>query len=297
MYHTYDQNLWKTTAKWHHWHNFTWEIIFTILVCIMHNHPNSNIILPLSVIIFLHWGRIKIINKINGNIWLIIDILQVSPQFHHLIQAFDDMYGKNPIDGVGVLERIIHSNLFINFALWIIDYMCCWNQACSCFIRFFCILHNNVVMVLCQTIDLQFLPTLSTTLFLWGVVEYFHVKGLLYLSAKCRNISTQYLFLNSLEEPSVLSISLTSFMLLISFFIMYFLNKCSINTRMMFLFLYLESVQIRKVCVLPSKKHTAKRRLTLSCVHKALYTSFWYLYTYTAKSLQLHSVLSSYQPT
>ena len=56
-------------------HNFTWVIILTILVCIMHkyiNHPISYFILPCSAIIFLQWRRINIINKSTGNIWLIL---------------------------------------------------------------------------------------------------------------------------------------------------------------------------------------------------------------------------------
>ena len=62
--------------------NFTWVVFFTILVCIMHSHPISHFILPLSVIIFLHCRRISIINKINENVWLMIDILWVSPVSH-----------------------------------------------------------------------------------------------------------------------------------------------------------------------------------------------------------------------
>ena len=61
-----------------HQRNFTCVIILTIPVCLMQkciNHPISQFILPVSVIIFLHWRRINIINKINGNIWLMIDIL------------------------------------------------------------------------------------------------------------------------------------------------------------------------------------------------------------------------------
>ena len=67
-----------------HQRNFNWVIILAILACIMHkciNLPISHFIQPLNVI-FLHWRRINIINKINGNIRLMIDKLSVSPQFH-----------------------------------------------------------------------------------------------------------------------------------------------------------------------------------------------------------------------
>ena len=47
-----------------------------------------------------------------------IDVLRVSPQFHHLMQAFDDMHGESPIDGDGALDKILYSNIFINLTLW-----------------------------------------------------------------------------------------------------------------------------------------------------------------------------------
>ena len=56
----------------------------------MHNHPISHFVLPHSDIVFLHWKRIDIINKINGNVWLMIDILPVSPhvKFEPVIDPF-----------------------------------------------------------------------------------------------------------------------------------------------------------------------------------------------------------------
>ena len=88
----------------------------------LHNakSPISHFILPLNVIIFLHWRRINIINKNNANIWFL--------RYYKFLQSFTiwskHLNGKNPNDRDHALQRILHCNLFINLVLWNKDYMC-----------------------------------------------------------------------------------------------------------------------------------------------------------------------------
>ena len=120
------------------------------------------------------------------------------------------MHSENSMDWYGACKRRYCKNFLINDTLWNIDDMNCRNKPCCCFSKIFCILNNDAVSPFTHHLSLNNELTVTSNSIhqaLLTVQKYFQVKGLLYFSARHLIISTQYLFLNSLESPSVHMIS------------------------------------------------------------------------------------------